>query len=168
MFESMNVMNRKELEARNEVKWDTYTKRIQIEARVMGDITMNHIVPVATHYQSQLAKNVQNMRQIFSAEKADKLCARNMKLIEEIAERTQIIETGVEELINARKVANRIESERDKASRHRSAQDGRDTLPDRQARAYRGRRAVDSAQIPRTAVHKITFTQQMINNEMFS
>ena len=115
MFEMMNVMNRKELEARNEVKWDTYTKRIQIEARVMGDITMNHIVPVATHYQSQLAKNVQNMRQIFPAEKADKLCARNLKLIEEIAERTQAIETGVEELINARKVANKITDEREKA-----------------------------------------------------
>ena len=115
MFETMNVMTRKELEARNEVKWDTYTKRIQIEARVMGDITMNHIVPVATHYQSQLAKNVQNMRQIFPTEKADKLCARNIKLIEEIAERTQAIETGVEELVNARKVANKIESEREKA-----------------------------------------------------
>lgn len=115
MFETMNVMTRKELEARNEVKWDTYTKRIQIEARVMGDITMNHIVPVATHYQSQLAKNVQNMRQIFPTEKADKLCARNIKLIEEIAERTQAIETGVEELVNARKVANKIENEREKA-----------------------------------------------------
>ena len=115
MFETMNVMTRKELEARNEVKWDTYTKRIQIEARVMGDITMNHIVPVATHYQSQLAKNVQNTRQIFPTEKADKLCARNIKLIEEIAERTQAIETGVEELVNARKVANKIENEREKA-----------------------------------------------------
>lgn len=115
MFETMNVMTRKELEARNEVKWDTYTKRIQIEARVMGDITMNHIVPVATHYQSQLAKNVQNMRQIFPTEKADKLCARNIKLIEEIAERTQAIETGVEELVNARKAANKIENEREKA-----------------------------------------------------
>ena len=115
MFEGLGIMNSKELEARNEVKWDTYTKRIQIEARVMGDITMNHIVPVATHYQSQLAKNVQNMRQIFPVEKAEKLCARNMKLIEEIAERTQLIETGVEELINARKVANKIENEREKA-----------------------------------------------------
>ena len=115
MFETMNVMSRKELKARNEVKWDTYTKRIQIEARVIGDISMNHIVPVATHYQSQLAKNVQNMRQIFPADKADKLCARNMKLIEEIAERTQTIETGVEELVNARKVANKIMDEREKA-----------------------------------------------------
>ena len=115
MFESLNVMSEKELDARNEVKWDTYTKRIQIEARVMGDLSMNHIIPVATHYQSQLAKNVQNMRQIFPTEKAEKLCARNLQIIEEIAERTQIIEKGVEDLINARKVANKIESEREKA-----------------------------------------------------
>lgn len=115
MFESLNVMNRKELEARNEVKWETYTKRIQIEARVMGDLTMNHIIPVCTHYQSQLAKNVQSMYDIFPKEKADELTARNKKIIEEIAQRTQIIETGVEELINARKVANKIENCREKA-----------------------------------------------------
>lgn len=115
MFESLNIMNRKELEARNEVKWETYTKKIQIEARVLGDLTMNHIIPVATHYQSQLAKNVQNMRQIFPTDKAEKLTARNIKIIEEIAERTQFIETKVEELVEARKVANVIESEREKA-----------------------------------------------------
>ena len=115
MFESLNVMNRKELEARNEVKWETYTKRIQIEARVMGDLTMNHIIPVCTHYQSQLAKNVQSMYDIFPKEKADELTARNKKIIEEIAQRTQIIETGMEELINARKVANKIENCREKA-----------------------------------------------------
>ena len=115
MFEQLNVMTRKELEARNEVKWDTYTKRIQIEARVMGDLTMNHIIPVATHYQSQLAKNVHNMRNIFPAEKIDRLCGRNMKIIEEIAERIQIIEQGVEDLVEARKVANKIENEREQA-----------------------------------------------------
>ena len=115
MFEQLNVMTRKELEARNEVKWDTYTKRIQMEARVMGDLTMNHIIPVATHYQSQLAKNVHNMRNIFPAEKIDRLCGRNMKIIEEIAERIQIIEQGVEDLVEARKVANKIENEREKA-----------------------------------------------------
>ncbi len=115
MFESMNVMNKHELEARNEVKWETYTKKIQIEARVMGDLSMNHIIPVATHYQSQLAKNVENMIDIFGADEAKKLSDRNMKLIREIAERTQSIETGVEELINARKKANKIESAREKA-----------------------------------------------------
>ncbi len=115
MFDDMNVMKENELEARNEVKWETYTKKIQIEARVMGDLTMNHIIPVATHYQSQLAKNVQNMIDIFGAEEAAQLTARNKKIIREIAERTQIIETGVEELVNMRKVANRIESMRERA-----------------------------------------------------
>ena len=88
MFTSLGVMTRKELEARNEVKWETYTKKIQIEARVMGDLTMNHIIPVATHYQSMLLKNVQSMRAVFPAEKAEKLSSRNMKIIEDIAERT--------------------------------------------------------------------------------
>ena len=115
MFESLNIMKRNELEARNEVKWETYTKKIQIEARVMGDLSMNHIIPVATHYQSQLAKNVENMYAIFSADEAAQLTARNKKIIKEIAERTQIIETGVEELVNARKVANKIADERTKA-----------------------------------------------------
>ena len=115
MFEDLGVLNAKELEARNEVKWETYTKKIQIEARVLGDLTMNHIIPVATHYQSRLAKNVENMYDIFSDKEAEKLCARNVKIIKEIAERTQIIESGVEELVNARKVANKIENEREKA-----------------------------------------------------
>lgn len=115
MFESLNVMTKKELEARNEVKWETYTKKIQIEARVMGDLSMNHIIPVATHYQTMLLKNVQNIRTVFSEEKAAKLSERNLKIIEEIAERTQAIESGVEELVNARKVANKIEDERTKA-----------------------------------------------------
>ncbi len=115
MFETLGVMTKKELEARNEVKWETYTKKIQIEARVMGDLSMNHIIPVATHYQSQLLKNVANMRGVFTADKADSLSVRNVKLIEEIAERTQIIERGVDELVNARKVANKIEDVREKA-----------------------------------------------------
>ena len=115
MFEDMGVMKKNELEARNEVKWETYTKKIQIEARVMGDLSMNHIIPVATHYQSQLAKNVENMIDIFGNEEGKKLTARNINIIKKIAERTQIIETGVEELVNARKVANKIENEHDKA-----------------------------------------------------
>jgi Uncharacterized protein related to glutamine synthetase len=115
MFESLGVMTKKELEARNEVKWETYTKKIQIEARVLGDLSMNHIIPVATQYQSELLTNVENMRSIFPVDKADKLSARNIKIIEEIAERTTLIEKGVEELVDARKVANKIEDEHAKA-----------------------------------------------------
>ena len=108
MFESTKVMNRKELEARNEVKWEMYVKTVQIEARVLGDLAMNHIIPVATHYQSQLIKNVQGMKDVFSEERAKRLSIRNMKLIEEIAERTEKIEQLVEDLTEARRVANRI------------------------------------------------------------
>jgi glutamine synthetase len=115
MFESQNVMKRNELEARNEVKWETYTKKIQIEARVMGDLSMNHIIPVATHYQSQLAKNVESLFEIFGDEEGKRLTTRNRNLIREIAERTQTIETGVEELVNARKIANKIEDEHQRA-----------------------------------------------------
>ena len=109
MFESTKVMNKKELEARNEVKWETYVKTVQIEARVLGDLAMNHIIPVATHYQSKLIKNVQGMKEVFTQERAERLSSRNMKLIEEIAERTEKIEQLVEDLTEARRVANRIE-----------------------------------------------------------
>ncbi len=110
MFESTKVMTAKELEARNEVKWEMYVKTVQIEARVMGDLSMNHIIPVATHYQSQLIKNVQGMKSVFDNDKAERLSARNMKLIEEIAERTERIEQLVEELTDARRQANRIQN----------------------------------------------------------
>ena len=109
MFESTKVMNRKELAARNEVKWEMYVKTVQIEARVLGDMAMNHIIPVSTHYQSQLIKNVQGMNDVFPTDKAQKLSARNMKLIEEIAVRTERIEQFVEELTEARRKANRIQ-----------------------------------------------------------
>ena len=115
MFESLGVMTKKELEARNEVKWETYTKKIQIEARVLGDLSMNHIIPIATSYQSQLLRNVERMSGVFPKEKASQLNARNLKLIEEIAERTATIETQVEELVEARKVANKIADEHQKA-----------------------------------------------------
>ena len=115
MFESLGVMTRKELEARNEVKWETYTKKIQIEARVLGDLSMNHIIPVATRYQTQLLQNIGNMAVVFPVDTADKLSARNKSIVQEIAERTSAIEKGVEDLVNARKQANKIEDEHLKA-----------------------------------------------------
>ena len=115
MFETVGVMNRKELKARNEVKWETYTKKIQIEARVLGDLAMNHIIPVATQYQTDLIDNVYKMKSLFPEEKAARLSAKNLELIEEIADRTAFIKEHVDAMIEARKVANKIESEREKA-----------------------------------------------------
>ena len=115
MFESLGVMTKKELEARNEVKWETYTKKIQIEARVLGDLSMNHIIPVATRYQTHLLQNISNMAVVFPIDTADKLSARNKQIIQEIAERINAIEKGVEDLVNARKQANKIDGEHQKA-----------------------------------------------------
>ena len=115
MFESTNVMNRKELKARNEVKWDTYTKKIQIEARVLGDLVMNHIVPVAIEYQSKLVDNVYKMKSIFPEEEAKKLSAENIAIIKRIAEHTAFIKEKVDAMVEARKVANKITEEREKA-----------------------------------------------------
>ena len=115
MFETTGVMTRKELEARNEVKWEMYTKKIQIEARVLGDLAMNHVIPVATEYQSRLIDNVYKLRDLFDAEKAASLSSMNVKLIEDIAQHTIYITKHVDDMVEARKVANRIENEREKA-----------------------------------------------------
>ena len=104
MFESTKVMNRKELEARNEVKWETYVKTVQIEARVIGDLARNHIIPVATHYQSMLIKNVQGLIAIGRTNNNIK-----EKLIDDIDMRTNSMEILVDKLDNARRVANHIE-----------------------------------------------------------
>ncbi|HBK41592.1 MAG TPA: glutamine synthetase type III, partial [Porphyromonadaceae bacterium] len=85
MYESIGVLNERELHARNEVKWETYTKKIQIEARVLGDLSMNHIIPVATQYQSMLLDNLYKMRVVFDEEKATRLSREDAALIEEIA-----------------------------------------------------------------------------------
>ena len=115
MFSRMNVFTHAELEARNEIKLETYTKKIQIEARIFGDLCLNHIVPVATRYQSQLLDNVVKVAQVFPAEQAKVMNATNLSLIEKIAENTASITEHVYSLIGARKIANRLESEREKA-----------------------------------------------------
>ncbi len=115
MFERIGVLSEKELHARNEVKWETYTKKIQIEARVLGDLCMNHIIPVATEYQSMLLDNLFKMRAVFDKEKADYLSKEDAALIEEIAAHISAIKTNVDDMVDARKAANKLEDAREKA-----------------------------------------------------
>ena len=115
MFESLNIMTAKELEARNEIKWETYTKKIQIEARVFGDLSINHIIPQVMSYQTKLAQNVAALKAIFPTEELYSVAGSNLALISEISKRVKAIEEGVQDLIDARKIANKIESEREKA-----------------------------------------------------
>lgn len=115
MYESIGVLNRTELFARNEVKWEMYTKKIQIEARVLGDLAINHIISVATQYQSVLLDNLHKMRAVFDEKKAQKLSKEDASLIEEIAEHISAIKTNVDAMVEDRKVANKIDDAREKA-----------------------------------------------------
>ncbi len=115
LFTSTGVFSEKELIARNEVKWDTYTKKIQIEARVLGDMIISSVIPVATKYQSILLDSVTKMENVFGRDKALKLSEKTLQTIEQISEHISILETSVEAMVNARKVANKIESEKEKA-----------------------------------------------------
>ena len=114
MFESTEVLSEPELHARNEVKWEMYTKKIQIEARVLGDLALNHIIPVATRYQSTLLDNMVKLKELFG-ERAIEMAKCDMESIEKISSHMSIIKTKVTDMVEARKKANAIESEREKA-----------------------------------------------------
>ncbi|MEA4839705.1 MAG: glutamine synthetase III [Bacteroidales bacterium] len=115
MFVKSGVMSEVELYARNEVKWETYTKKIQIESRVLGDMAMNHIIPVATRYQSSLLDNVYKLKGLFEPAAFKKLSAEKIGMIEEIESHVDAVQTMVGLMVEARKVANKIDNEREKA-----------------------------------------------------
>jgi glutamine synthetase len=110
------VLSEVELHARNEVKWEIYTKKIQIESRALGDLALNHIIPVSIAYQSVLLKNVANLKNIFSeSEKYINMAEEQIRLIEKVSLHVNAVNAKVHEMIDARKVANNVENEREKA-----------------------------------------------------
>lgn len=115
MFERTGILTKLELEARNEVKWETYTKKIQIESRVLGDLAINHIIPVATKYQSMLVDNVVKLKQLFDGTKGAEIVAPDLETIKKISNHMLVIKRKVAEMIDARKIANKITNEREKA-----------------------------------------------------
>ena len=115
MFENTKVFTKVELEARNEVKWETYTKKVQIEARVLVDLALNHVIPVATRYQSVLLDNVFKIKNLFPKEDGELIAKRDLEQIKKMEEHMLFIKDKVNEMVDARKVANKIETEREKA-----------------------------------------------------
>ena len=109
MFGDMGVFNKVELQARTEVKWETYTKKIQIEARVLGDITMNHIIPIASKYESVLLDKAYKMKALGINTDSD------IDLIKRIQKHSATMQQLVLDMVEARKVANKIEDQREKA-----------------------------------------------------
>ena len=121
MFARTGVLSRKELEARNEVKWEMYSKKMQIESRVLGDLAINHIIPAATRYQSRLLDNVFKIKQLFSGEKADRIAAQDMESIEKMADHMSAIKSVTDKMVSERHKANRMPSEREKAIAYHDA-----------------------------------------------
>ena len=114
MFSKLGVFTAAELQARNEVKWETYVKLVQIEARTLGDLAINHIIPAATAYQSTLLKNVAMMKSLFPTE-WEQLSAPEIAIIKKIAAYNADIKTKVDAMVEKRKVANKLDDDYEKA-----------------------------------------------------
>ena len=116
IFEKSHVLTERELEARYDIRLEIFTKKLQIEARVLGDLIRNHIIPTLIKYQNTLIENVRGLKELFPKDQYEKMAKHELETIVEISERTAIVKQAVDEMIEARKQANKIEDVRDRAS----------------------------------------------------
>ena len=107
LFKDLNVMNHVEVEARYEIELEEYTKKIQIEGRVLGDIARNHVIPTAIRYQNTLIENVSGLKEIFGKD-FEKIAKEQISLIKEISSHIEGINSNVEDMTEARKKANAL------------------------------------------------------------
>jgi glutamine synthetase len=112
LFEDHSIYNHLELEARHEIMLEEYVKKVQIEARVMGDLATTQILPSAVKYQNKLIENVTGLKQLGLPDSA---YHSQMDILKKISEHVNVISSHVESMINARKTANEIKNNRDKA-----------------------------------------------------
>jgi len=117
LFFDLGIFTESELEGRVEVMFEQYTMKIQIEARVLGDLATNHIVPTAVQYQNRLVENVLGLKQIYGEEYKG-LAGNRIELIQEISDHVTAIKTGVKDMVEARKKANKLEDEKEKAKQY--------------------------------------------------
>lgn len=115
LFEKTGVLNKKELEARTEVKLEMYTKKVQIEARVLGDLAINHILPIAIRYQSELSANILGLKEILGEQEFKEIASARIERVKEISSRISAIKTKVYQMVEERKKANKIDDTRKKA-----------------------------------------------------
>ncbi len=115
MFSRTGIFTEKELHARNEVKWEIYTKKIQIEARVLGDMVLNQILPATIRFQNTLIENVKGLQSILEGDELNEAISENMYLIREISKHMVALRTQIRIMVDARKSANKTEDGREKA-----------------------------------------------------
>jgi glutamine synthetase len=114
------VFTDKELESRVEVEYEKFTKKVQIEARVLGDLAMNHIVPIAITYMTSLVENVKGLKEIFNETEFEKLAGARKDVIRSISDHISMIKKLVNEMVDERKKANVIEDAYKKAIAYES------------------------------------------------
>lgn len=109
LFEDLGILTKIEIEARHEIQVEEYSLRVQIEGRVLGDIARNHVIPTAIKYQNILIENVKGLKDIYGSD-FKKVAGEQMILIENISGHIGHINQGINDMTNARKIANKIES----------------------------------------------------------
>ena len=109
LFEENSVLSKRELEARFEVRVENYTKKIQIESRVLGDLALNHIIPTTIKYQTSLIENVKGLKDLFGEQEYNQVAGERLEIIKQISKHITSIKQKVNEMIEARKVANKVE-----------------------------------------------------------
>jgi len=117
-FKKAEVLTERELEARYDIRLEIYTKKIQIEARVLGDLIRNHIIPTLIKYQNVLIENVRGLKELYPKDLFDQMAKSQLNTIAEISQRMNIVKQAVDEMIEARKKANKIEDIRKKAAEY--------------------------------------------------
>ncbi len=115
LFSSLGILSEVELHARNEVKWEMYTKKVQIESRVLGDLAQNHIIPVATRYQGLLLENVFRIKELFASARYGEMAEEPLRIIEKISDHVSAVNAKVHQMTDARKKANAIDDARERA-----------------------------------------------------
>jgi len=109
LFAKHNVLNKVELKARYEIKLENYTKKLQIQSRVMGDLAVNHILPTAIQYQNRLIENARGLKEVLDSKTYVKLSRNQLNTIKEISDHVSNIKEYVAEMVDARRTANKIE-----------------------------------------------------------
>lgn len=115
LYVDMGIFTREELEARHEIELENYTLKLQIESRLIADLAQNHIIPTAFNYQNRLLENLRGLKESFGKEEGEQLGATPIKLIKDMSNHINTIKIKVDEMIEERKKANKLEDAREKA-----------------------------------------------------
>jgi glutamine synthetase len=109
LFEELNILSERELHARQEIEFEAYVMKVQIEGRVMGDLAQNHLIPAVVEYQNRLIQNVKGMMEILGEKEAKELCKTQIQLIRDISRHLNKLKELVDAMLQERKNANKIE-----------------------------------------------------------